>query len=289
MRPMPSAAFALRPSSPAIARAAAVVAAALFALVLARLIWLLLAGPALPPIQAPETLLPRQVAEPAASAAQWHLFGNAAPRARVVEAPETGLQLLLRGTLNTSEHDQGVAIIADAQGNERAYRVGDRVAEGARLSAVHEARVLLERDDGRTEALSLPGIRSDAAGPAPAPAAGADGTPFVNPLISTGGPSIEAARASLSPDLEALSREVSVLPVIENGRIRGVRLAVGRDSDLYARTGLRPGDVIVAVNGVPLDGPERQQQLLESLRGAQSLRVTVLREGTESEMSIGLR
>ncbi|HET6604737.1 MAG TPA: type II secretion system protein GspC [Xanthomonadaceae bacterium] len=284
-----SSALALRPGSPAIARVAALAAAVLLAVVVARLIWLLLAGPALPPIQSPAGPGLQRSVEPTGSAAQWHLFGNAAPLTRAVQAPETELRLQLRGTLNTTGQDQGLAIIADAQGNERAYRIGERLAEGARLIAVHEARVLLEREDGRTEALSLPGIRSDAREPVPATAPGADGTPFVNPLISTGGPSIEAARQSLAPDLAVLSREISVLPVIENGRIRGVRLAVGRDSDLYARTGLRPGDVIVAVNGVPLDGPERQQQLLESLRGAQALRVTVLREGSESEMRIGLR
>lgn len=282
------------------ARLAVVVAGGLLAIALARLAWLLLAGPTLP-LDAVAPPAPVQVrADDRASTpiAQWHLFGNAAPllAGPAIAAPETALRLFLRGTLNESGADEGIAIIADAEGGERAYRVGDALPGGAELTAVQAGRVLLSRS-GVTEQLSLPVDTTPGAsdGRAPTPAAArrgpgaGSGLSFINPVISTGGPRIDAATRAALPNLEALASQVNVLPVIENGRFAGVRLAVGRDSDLLTRTGLKPTDIVTAVNGIPLDGPQRQQQLLDSLRGSSSVQVTVRRDGKEQKLTVGLQ
>jgi len=39
-----------------------------------------------------------------------------------------------------------------------------------------------------------------------------------------------------------------------------------------ARSGLRPNDVVTSVNGIPLDGPQRQVELMNNLKDARSLR-----------------
>ena len=283
------------------ARLAVVVAGVLLAIALARLAWLLVAGPTLPLDAVAPPPPPQVAADPRASTpiAQWHLFGNAAPlpTGPAIAAPETALRLFLRGTVNESGADEGIAIIADAEGGERAYRVGDALPGGAELTAVLAGRVLLSRG-GVTEQLSLPVDTTPGAAdgrPAAPAAAGArgpgagNGLSFINPVISTGGPRIDAATRAALPNIEALASQVNVLPVIENGRFAGVRLAVGRDSDLLARTGLKPTDIVTAVNGIPLDGPQRQQQLLDSLRGSSSVQVTVRRDGKEQKLTVGLQ
>jgi general secretion pathway protein C len=79
-----------------------------------------------------------------------------------------------------------------------------------------------------------------------------------------------------------------VLPVMENNRFVGVRLSVGRDSDLLARSGLRSSDVITAVNGIPLDGPQRQVELMNNLRDARQATLTVRRDGQLLQIPVGL-
>ena len=292
-------------------RLAALAAAVWLAAALARLLWLVLSGPALPvsgglPSGSPSV---GAAASPPAPLAQWHLFGDAAPPvAADVQAPETALRLFLRGTLNADVEGQGIAIIADAEGGERAYRVGDALPGGAELTAVHAGRVLLRRD-GSTEQLSLPREAAEvaAAGASSQPSAARGngmaspppgrihglinpgGGSFVNPVISTGGPQIDAATRAMLPDLETLAQQVNVLPVIENGRVAGVRLAAGRDSQLLARSGIRPTDVVTAVNGIPLDGLQRQEQLMDILKAGGSVRVTVRRDGRESQLTVDLR
>ena len=280
----------------------------------ARIVWLLLAGPIvnvsggaalgeLPPAANPMS--------PAVPLSQWHLFGDGGSTAsiaqRVQDAPETPLQLVLRGTLNLDSSDGGIAIIADASGSDAAYRVGDTLAGEAQLVAIYAGRVLLRRN-GVDEGLSLlPGNTGTAAPLRPAtttrspsqlpaglstpgatPLPGSPGAPFVNPAISTGVPSLESLRAATGTDIAELAKQVNVQPVLENGRFAGVRLTVGRDSDLLARTGLRSTDLITAVNGIPLDGPQRQGQLMQMLGTATQLNLTIRRDGATQTLTVGL-
>lgn len=292
---------------PLLARTALVAAAALLALALARLVWLLVAGPQIPVDDRPldTTALTPDVADTTtASIAGWHLFGVAG-QAVVAAAPETTLRLFLRGTLNDARGGGGIAIIADAGGSERAYRLGDELPGGATLKAIHAGRVELERN-GRRESLSLPnnmtgGASADAlapvaggdssARPAATPGAmpGSPGAPFINPVISVGVPDLATARARALPDLRAMASEVNVLPVLENGRMVGVRVSGKQGSGLLSRYGIEPNDVITAVNGVPLDGPQRQAELSRSLSTANQVRLTVRRDGRELQLTLGMR
>jgi general secretion pathway protein C len=281
-------------------RLALAAAATLLLWLAVRLFWLLLAGADLPP-PAPFELSGSQAdgGRSTASISQWRLFGNAAPgdsRTLAAQAPETALRLTLRGTLSEDAPDGGIAIIADEHGVDRAYRVGDALPGGARLEAIHAGRVLLSRN-GVDEALSLPRTTAaDATGSArpsvsqpvrPRPADSGGLAPFVNPVISATGPSLETQRTLAGFDVAQLARDVNVIPVLENGRMAGVRLSVGRDSDLLTRTGLRRSDVVTAVNGIPLDGPQRQAELLSSLRDARQVTLTVRRDGQTLDVPVG--
>jgi general secretion pathway protein C len=117
---------------------------------------------------------------------------------------------------------------------------------------------------------------------------GSPGNPFVNPSISFGAPSLESLRTATGTDVAELARQVNVQPVMENGRFAGVRLTVGRDSDILSRTGLRSTDLITAVNGVPLDGPQRQPELMRMLQGARQLNLTIRRDGQVQTLTVGL-
>lgn len=273
-------------------------AAALALWSLVKIAVLLLGGPDLPPPSAGIAMPVQRAPSSNVPLAQWHLFGNAsgAPDlAQLVQsAPETPLRLSLRGTLNIDATDGGVAIIADEQGKEQAYRVGDTLPGDASLTAIYAGRVLLSRA-GRDEGLSLRPDLGAAAGPSNRNGGGvlpgqqAVAAPgFVNPNLSFGAPNLETLRARTGTDIAELARQVNVLPVVENGRFAGVRLNVGRDSDILARTGIRPSDVITAVNGIPLDGPHRQAELLNALRDARQITLTVRRDGQTQTLAVGL-
>ena len=291
------------------ARLALALALAAAAYALLRLLMAIALGPSLPPA-APAAL---DVASPASahgaqSVAAWHLFGNATGpidlAALAQSAPATVLKLTLRGTLNENAPEGGIAIISDESGVDQAYRVGDTLPGDARLEGIYAGRVLLSRA-GVSESLSLPRSEGGAAavapimpatvndrGPVPGlrlPGSSAAPAPFVQPLIAPGGPSLESYRDSVVPNVAELAKQVQVYPVIENGRMAGVRLAAGRDSDLLSRAGIRPTDLVTSVNGIPLDGPQRSAELINALKDARNVQVTVRRDGKDTQLSIGLR
>jgi general secretion pathway protein C len=113
--------------------------------------------------------------------------------------------------------------------------------------------------------------------------------PFVTPMISPGMPSLDSIRAATGTDPAELAKQVQIYPVIENGRMAGVRLSAGRDSDILSRAGLRPTDVVTSVNGIPLDGPQRSAELMTALKDARSVQVTVRRDGKDTQLTIGIR
>lgn len=284
------------------ARLLALAAAALALWALARLALLLLAGPSIPLQPSGFQPLAAEAAPAEASIARWKLFGEAGVAmdlaALAANAPETALKLTLRGTLNLEDQDQGIAIISDESGHHARYQVGDELPGGARLSAISAGRVLLERN-GQTEGLSL--LREDGSRPAPGarPSSGATRaaggvdrsmpSPFINPMIAPGGPDMDSIREATGIDAAELASQVQVFPVLENGRFAGVRLSAGRDSALFERSGLKPTDIVTAVNGIPLDGPQRQSELMNSLRDASSLQLTIRRDGREQQLGVDLK
>lgn len=271
-----------------------------------RILWLLVSGPVLPVPDAPQPVAGAPTAsQPQVPLSQWHLFGQSSGLVDLAQlaqvAPETALRLFLKGTLNLDAPEGGIAIVADAEGHEEAYRVGDTLPGDAELIGIYAGRVLLRRA-GVEEGLSLlPDGRAAEAGSRPSGAAGQGSqrparaplpgqqtaTPFVNPQMNFGAPVMESIRNTAGPDIAELAKQVNVIPVLENNRFAGVRLNVGRDSDLLARSGLRTSDVITAVNGIPLDGVHRQAELLDALRNARSFTVTIRRDGQTMDVPVG--
>ncbi|HET9484260.1 MAG TPA: type II secretion system protein N [Xanthomonadales bacterium] len=278
--------------------------AALIVWLLSRFVWLALgAGTEVAPAQAPAPPVASVPPEPAGSLARWHLFGNPAPmqdpRAIARDAPETDLELTLRGIFSQDDPRAGHAIIADEGGIERTYRVGAEVAPGVTVEGVHADRVTLSRG-GAHETLRLPRPdenRAPAAPPAsqgpravnvapgsvPPPAL-PGGAPFIAPNID-----FEAATAKLGVDPRTLAQQVQVLPVVENGQFVGVRLSGGREAAALAKLGLQPDDVVTSVNGIPLDSFSRAQSVASSFENASSVNVTVRRGGKTETLSVSLR
>ena len=94
-------------------------------------------------------------------------------------------------------------------------------------------------------------------------------------------------RARTNP--EEIAKRLQIVPVLYGGRVTGIRLSAGADSSLMNQIGLRPGDVVTAVNGAPVDSIARGQQIIEGLRNASSARVTVLRDGRPADITISLK
>ena len=244
------------------------------------------------------------------SISRWHLFGNGnanALRRDILQASQaTKLKLTLHGTVADRDGQGGYALIADANGIEHSYRVGDRIQSGVTLKAVRADHVILDHD-GNNERLDLPRESLDSA-PAVRPLANAGGTLTNNPVAQRGraagagettpiyvAPRIASGRvdwhkvqSQFQQDPARAIAQWNIQPVFDNGQIRGVRLAGAAADPLLAGSGLRAEDVVTAVNGTPLDSVARSQQLFSQLQNARQAQLTVLRDGRSQTVTIDL-
>jgi general secretion pathway protein C len=280
--------------SRACALSVAVAAAAVCLYLLVRTAWLFVpreeaGAPALPGAGAP-------AAGAGVSVAKWHLFGNPQGQARATAAValQTVLKLGLRGTLALPDPKdaRAMAIIANEQGVESSYRIGDPVAGGATLAEVYADRVVLDHQ-GVAETLELP-----------RPEQHAPPLPERNQQRLSGGPSSSippgyvprsaaapapAARGVSAPSVDPRAFASQIRPVFgSDGKIVGADIS-GADAALLARVGLKPTDVVTAINGTPLTRVSDPQALMDQLQNSSSIQVTVQRDGRPATLTLSLR
>ncbi|MGD8616905.1 MAG: FKBP-type peptidyl-prolyl cis-trans isomerase [Gammaproteobacteria bacterium] len=94
-----------------------------------------------------------------------------------------------------------------------------------------------------------------------------------------------AAREHVMSQPGLLLQMVGAQALTENGRFAGYRVTGTVDNDFLGRLDLAPGDLIVAVNGVPIDTPDHGLKALTSLSGTGPLSFTVIRDGRVEVLS----
>jgi general secretion pathway protein C len=220
------------------------------------------------PVTAPP---PRAAANPTlelATIVNAHLFGLSGASAGGA-APQTTMPLVLAGVIADKDPGKGQAIIGDTAAVGKLYAVGAMITGGARLNAVYEDRVLLERN-GALETLMLPRT---------APKSGNTLVPLPN-----------ARAGTLQDNATVLAGLVRVQPVFNQGKLTGYRIFPGgsHGSTTFNQLGLRAGDLILAVNGTPLDDAGKAMEVLQTLSSAATATVTVSRNGQPQEVNLNL-
>lgn len=267
----------------------------LLAAALAQATWMLVPTPANEArIPAAPVKRPSRTASPMPARlplARLHLFGDfQAPAVAPVvatpqEVPETRLNLTLMGVLASTDDRNAKAIIADASKNEDFYAVGAAIPGGAQLVEIHEDHVILRRNN-QLETLRLPedvpggaaGARGSALPTARERPSKNLGANRIDPRASTG-ELLKDWQGKLNSDPQSLMDLVRAEPVNRDGKLVGYRIRPNKDRTVMRKFGLRPGDIVTGVNGMPLDNPLNGLEILNTLKNASQVNLEVERNG----------
>ena len=277
----------------------------LIAITAAKLVWSLISsGPA--NNEAPKiTSTPPKLVKPPAprpdygsQIARLHLMGKATAAAVQVQtenAPDTSLNLSLSGVLALGE-GEGFAIIANESKKHKYYQIDDEVTSGVRLSAVFPDYVLLNRG-GRNEKLRLPKATLDGINNKPPAATNSrSATPprASRPSAPTAlaipeSPSAESnslagLRQQLTKNPASIGKFMLITPESDStsGKFKGFRVQPNQESSaLFYDLGLMDNDLVISINDITLDNPNKGTQVFQQLMSAKELAMTVLRDGTE--------
>jgi general secretion pathway protein C len=247
---------------------------------LVQLTWIILdqtseAAPIRPAAVAPP--MPTSNATDIQAVINAHLFGmaQAEPESRPEDAPPIQANLVLAG-LWTDENDpkQGYAMIGDSPATVKTYAVGATVRPGITLYAVYVDRAILDTG-GKLESLVLPRSATPQTAFAPVAQGGTPGSQLADNLrrIAETNPSVFA-------------EIVRPQPVFANGVQRGYRVYPGRNRQQFAKLGLEPGDLILTINGTPLDDPQRGMEIFNTMGSSDQVSVTVERGGQMQELTL---
>jgi general secretion pathway protein C len=208
--------------------------------------------------------------------ANAHLFDVAQNEPAAVEdAQPTQMNLVLSAVFAANDPAKGLAVIGESPQSAKVYAVGAVVRPGTKLHSVYLDRVILDRN-GQLETLSLPrpntaGIINRAAA-APRPAGNAQ---FADNL-----------RRIAETNPTAFAEVVRPQPVFANGVQRGYRVYPGRNRQQFAKLGLQPGDLVLSINGTPLDDPQRGMEIFNTIGTSDRVSVTVERNGQSQELTL---
>jgi general secretion pathway protein C len=261
------------------------VLAALIAVELARIAVSLLSGG---PVKSPQPVfanaapLVQHAGLDVQSVIAAHLFGVATvdPSSQdPANAPQSTANLVLAGTIATSDPKRGVAIISEG-GPSKVYSVGDNVG-GASLHSVYLDHVILDRG-GALETLLLPRLL----GPGM----------HAPPVMRRGGAdprtvaAVDNIRHLVQQDPGILDQVMRTVPSYDNaaGKLRGFRAYPGRNRQIFNRLGLKSGDLVTAINGTALDDPQRSQEVFNTIQSSNSVTVTIERGGQKQEITLNI-
>jgi general secretion pathway protein C len=207
-----------------------------------------------------------------------HLFGEPPIEARPQDgkdAPQSSLPLVLVGIIAADDPLDGLAILGENAAAAKVYAVGDNVPGGAKLHQVFGDKVIIDRN-GVLESLMLPRTLQPGAAP-PSTAA-----------LQTQTPVLDRMRKLITDDPGLMADIMRPQPVFAQGKQKGYRVYPGRNRQAFTRLGLRPGDLVMAINGTPLDDPARGQEIFRTLGSSSEAHITVMRSGQQQDLTLNI-
>ncbi len=204
-----------------------------------------------------------------------HLFGIANLSGDPNAAPATSANLALAGTLAGLDPGLGWAIIGANAQAARVYATGATLPGGTKLLAVYPDRVILDRN-GTRESLALPRLSGNA-GAAPV---------AYQPAGTQSGSLVDSVRELMTQDQSAVNELLRPQPVFAGAQLRGYRVYPGRNRGQFAKLGLQPGDLVTAVNGAPLDDPNRALETLRGVGMGPAVTLTIDRNGQQQQLAV---
>ena len=164
------------------------------------------------------------------------------------------------------------------------FKLGAELASGIEILEIHRNKVIIH-DQGETRELVLkqnqqPGAPVRKTSPAsPASTASTDG-PADDGITQLGGNRWQISRGAADnarSNFNSLLSTARMVPQVENGQTIGFRLVELKRGTLLEKVGLQVGDVLVEINGVALNSPEKALQVFQQVREANNISLGLLR------------
>ena len=176
--------------------------------------------------------------------------------------PKTSLPLKLFGVTYSNSRMTNFAILGFNLREQKRYKENDLIANNIILESIESNFVVINRDGIRervsfSEDSSLSIIKRKVA------------------KLTKPSSNIDA--------LSSLNKVMSFKPYFTNGRLEGYEISSGQEEDIFNRSGLKKGDILIAVNGLNFNDPSLAKEISSS-----NVRLDLLRDRKALSLMVGL-
>lgn len=174
------------------------------------------------------------------------------------------------------------------------YRIDSELESGIRVTRIERRRVVLQTDSGRHD-LTLEELETDtpaaaqtvnrrpssrSAGGASAQASAAGNIDAGVEEIGDGRYRVDRAMVeNARANMGTLLQSARMIPHLENDQTVGFRLVGMQRGSLLEQLGLKLGDVVMEINRIKLDSPEKALQIFQQVREANNISIGLVRDG----------
>ena len=199
-----------------------------------------------------------------------------------VERPLAEMGLALRGTI-TGPSEIARAIIEESN-DQKLYRIGDTV-KGARLIAIFRNKVIMDVN-GQQQMLVVEETKS---GPGLASRAGMGREPRRPRFAGTSSSANAGGIPEAMKNMDQLLGNARVVPYYRGGQPYGFRVSdVAEGAKIY-ELGVRTGDIIKSINGVPIRTPQDALSAYQELQNNTNVQLEIERQGSTTTLSVPLK
>lgn len=238
-----------------------------------------------------KSLANNQISTANNSIANYHIFGSAQQLYETsLSQGETSLNFTLNGTMSHSDITSGLAYISNIQGVQNKYKVGDKVFNLATLIEIHKTYVVLD-NKGKKERLALPEELSNNKNNRKSQNNNSQNKAALSKHLNDNSkPNWNEMMQQQKFDPNKISNIVnnSKLVTDQSGNIKGIRVSnLASGAIDLAKVGLKPSDIITAVNGNKISG-NNLIKLGKTIQETPSSIITIKRNGKIHNIEINI-
>ena len=194
------------------------------------------------------------------------------------------LNLWLSGIIHAeNETEVRMALLAPPNAVPLVYGLGDAIQPGVFVDDIAEDYVVI-LNHGMTQKLELPKYNPIAVNITRAATADAS----VKVVTRSTKRKLERYRKQIEGNPLAVAGVIQGRPVVRQGKVVGLLLTQGLDATLMEELALRPNDVLMNVNGIPVGDTSRVSELLELMKRERRFDLLLEREGAQQQLTIYL-
>ncbi len=182
-----------------------------------------------------------------------------------VQAPPTTLSLKLYGIRYSDSGELDAAILGFDPNNQRLYKTNEVIADDIFLEFIEPERVIISRG-GLRESVTF------------------DKNTVFPPEVTKSFANSDRKIKVDGFNPSSLSQLMSFQPYFSDGTLQGYQVKPGKQEDLFESTGLKSGDVIVAVNGLDINDPS----VIKELTSIGQLKLDLIRQDNNFSITVKL-